>query len=359
MKTWKIVFNFLFAASLVLLTVLKPERAESYHNFFFTSADNIISGTLGNARLDPSSITKCGPSIEGNEIADNTIQGRNMGSGVVLSTHIGAGVLTAINQVNSTSSMIIGLTITTNGTNTDQVVVTAEAIDIMGCSFQLNSPAAVAFSTIPAFSTSVFLNRGIAGGAGGGSNLADPASTWHRIFAIAKTDCSTASVIVDSGNVTSPAMPTGYTKFRPLGYIYNDGSSNIVPIIKRGKKVMPWTARTYTSNSDAATTWTSINLANELSPKAYAVNLAYFFNNSAAVNVARCWLRFDGAMALTLAAGDDAFTEGDNLGATASIVRHANTTRYVPRNKTLVYYTDIATYCQGLNIMGLWYDEEE
>lgn len=80
---------------LTLAIMVSAQPAFAYHNFFFRDAGDIISGILNNFRLDASSVTKLGPTINGDnrEIDDNSIIGRNIAFNTILSSHVSFSLL--------------------------------------------------------------------------------------------------------------------------------------------------------------------------------------------------------------------------------------------------------------------------
>jgi len=123
----------------------------------------------------------------------------------------------------SSSTIKYDLIITTNGTNTNDIVVKAKALGIMG-----NYHTTV--------STVCSLNKAGAGGLDTGS---EAKSTWYALFAI--SNGSTMSVVASSAPNIPPTLPSGYSEWRRIGFIYNDSSSNIVPTFKRGHVTSFWT----------------------------------------------------------------------------------------------------------------------
>lgn len=72
-------------------------------------------------------------------------------------------------------------------------------------------------------------------GAGGLDTGAEAASTWYYIHAIAKDD-GTEHVLL-SLSPTAPTLPSGYTRFRAVGLVRNNASSNFLRFFQKGKKV--------------------------------------------------------------------------------------------------------------------------
>jgi hypothetical protein len=64
------------------------------------------------------------------------------------------------------------------------------------------------------------------GGANGLDTGAEAASTWYAVWAIGKTDGTTAGLL--SVSFSAPTMPTGYTLKRLVGAVRNDASSNLI-----------------------------------------------------------------------------------------------------------------------------------
>ena len=105
-----------------LISLRWPTNVESYHNFFFRNADDITSGTLGNARLDNSSVTKRGPLTDGLQVlvvASITATGQitsttgfigPMNSGGAASTFdvVTVDSMTSIGTISSSSTILGG-----------------------------------------------------------------------------------------------------------------------------------------------------------------------------------------------------------------------------------------------------------
>jgi hypothetical protein len=99
--------------------------------------------------------------------------------------------------------------------------------------------------------------------AGTGAGMLDTGSiasnTWYHIFAIAKDDGT--SDILASTSATTPTLPTGYTKFRRLGSISTDVSSNIKAFRQNGDVFIRTAIEDYRVASLAAGALASLTLS--------------------------------------------------------------------------------------------------
>ena len=75
-----------------------------------------------------------------------------------------------------------------------------------------------------------------ASGAGGLDTGSEAASTWYFIYLIWNPTTETEAGLL-SASATSPTLPSGYTKKRLVGAVYNDGSSNFRRFVQHGKYV--------------------------------------------------------------------------------------------------------------------------
>jgi hypothetical protein len=78
-------------------------------------------------------------------------------------------------------------------------------------------------------------------GNGGLDTGAIGASTWYKVFIIAKTDGTTDIIFTTAAVATGPLMPTGYTLFRYIGSVRTNGSSQFIAFTQIGDKFI-WSA---------------------------------------------------------------------------------------------------------------------
>lgn len=106
--------------------------------------------------------------------------------------------------------------------STVQVNVTADILSVQGVVFPNGSIGAI--SLTPNISVS---------GLNGLDTGAVSANTWYAVHAIAKADGSGLAGLF-SLSPTAPLLPAGYTKFRRVGWVRANGSSNIIPYRQAG-----------------------------------------------------------------------------------------------------------------------------
>src|SRR3990167_5338613 len=202
-----IVFSFCFLAKPVF----------SYHNNLLLDAGDIISGTLPNARLDPSSAT-----LQGNAVSISSMNNRVgalEGSTASLTARVAA--LEALDFSSNTYSYDM-VVYSTNAANMNQSRITAKMVEVMGDYY-------ASVSTICDIAKN---------GVGGLDVGAEQANTWYSLWFI--SNGTQIGVLLSSfTDVFQPqTLPTGYTKWRRVAYLFNDGSSNFKGMVKRGKKVV-------------------------------------------------------------------------------------------------------------------------
>jgi len=78
-----------FLAIIMLFTI--AGELQAIHRKQFQNADDITSGTLAPERVDPTTFTLLGPSIDGSEIDDQSIEGKNIAFGTLFTSNTAAG----------------------------------------------------------------------------------------------------------------------------------------------------------------------------------------------------------------------------------------------------------------------------
>jgi hypothetical protein len=74
-----------------------------------------------------------------------------------------------------------------------------------------------------------------ASGAGGLDTGGEAPNTWYAVHVIADSTGANPPAAMFSLSATSPTLPAGYDKFRRIGWVRNDGSSNIVEFDQLGE----------------------------------------------------------------------------------------------------------------------------
>lgn len=277
----------LIAIGALIFSLFMAKQSEAAHKWTFTDAGNITSGSLADGRLSVN-VTTQGQFNDGtkalnvatvtanvffstagniNLIAVNT---NYLNLGTTNNINGGAtfyGDLTTLGKLKGDGSLITGLSanspstssvkyavfLSTFGNDTNTISLSAKALDIMGSYFaNVSTRCSLALA-----------------GAGGLDTGSEAASTWYNIFAI--TNGSTISVVVSSISNTAPTLPSGYTKYRWLGTVYNKSDSAIRPFYKIGSNVGYWQTNTFFSGSLSANT--NFSLDTLLPPRPASVKL--------------------------------------------------------------------------------------
>ena len=129
-----------------------------------------------------------------------------------------------LTNLKSTSTSIFGLVISSFGTDTNIMQSTIAYINIMGDEY---------FNVVTTFSLAV-------SGIGGLDSGAEAASKWYRIDTNSRRNNSAMNIVLSDGGNTQPVLPTGYIKWRLIGRVRNDGSSNILPFHQINNEVHYW-----------------------------------------------------------------------------------------------------------------------
>jgi len=181
-----------------------------------------------------------------------------------------------INGISGSSSALsYNLIISTNGSDTNIVSLSADFSYIMEDSYSF-------------ISTEAYLSRVGAGGLDTGS---ESAFTWYKIFLISKGDGNGYGILIASVDVINPVMPADYIKWKAVGTVYNDGSSNLVPSFKKGNRVSYWNPRVVLNNVDPGAGGTRTDLTAFIPPQVIAIRgrMQVHGGNSSRVNVwSRC-----------------------------------------------------------------------
>lgn len=160
------------------------------------------------------------------------------------------------------------------------------------------------------------------------------ADTWYHVFVISKTDGLTVDAGFDTNlnavNLLGDA--TDYTKFRRIGSVLTDGTSNIIAFHQYGDTfiwdVMKDDVRT--ANPGVAAVTESLSVPNGL--EVNAINVVSIEDATSTTNVRMLVTNLDQA---DTAPGDAAFTvsspdsSGDDSRDTAEVITRTNTSRQV------------------------------
>lgn len=93
----------------------------------------------------------------------------------------------------------------------------------------------------------------------------EAANTWYYIWLIWRPDTGAVSAIF-SASYTTPTLPSGYTKKRLIGTVYNDSSSNFVLFTQRDRSVQIANLNPCFSGSYGSLGLTGVSIANFVPP---------------------------------------------------------------------------------------------
>lgn len=100
-------------------------------------------------------------------------------------------------------------------------------------------------------------------GAGGLDTGAEAASTWYAVHIIADSNEVSLTDVLLSLSATAPTQPTGYDRFRFLGWVFNDSSSDLLSFTQKpflGFDLTYLTASTVTMTAGECTDTTGLNI---------------------------------------------------------------------------------------------------
>jgi hypothetical protein len=108
----------------------------------------------------------------------------------------------------------------------------------------------------------------------------EAATTWYAVHAVAKANAGAAPTvkIVLSTSATSPVLGATYTHFRRLGWVRNDGSSNLVPLQQHGDMVASqWQPGGVSLVSNGkVTVWTTVDASSQAPPTASHIYVNFY-----------------------------------------------------------------------------------
>lgn len=180
----------------------------------------------------------------------------------------GTTQITAASGVGSSTSFgISNVVISTIGSDTNMIQSSFSFIDVMGVAYY-NAAATASLAV---------------SGIGGLDTGSEASSNWYYLYAISN---GVNFNLIFSLNATQPLLPSGFTKWRRVTAIRNDGSSNIVPFIKHDSEVayfFPSSSPGYVLNTNPpSATWTDIDMTPFLPPTAYDASIEIWVDNTAA-----------------------------------------------------------------------------
>lgn len=134
-----------------------------------------------------------------------------------LATAQSTAALLSLISNGTTNSYSLGLVLSTVSVSTTQVSVQANAINIMGCFYT-------------GYSTAANLIRAGPGGLDVGNSTS---SLWYGVFAMSNGTCTQSGVVLSASTGTDPvSIPSGFTKWRRVGYVRTNSNAQIIPFRK-------------------------------------------------------------------------------------------------------------------------------
>jgi hypothetical protein len=95
-------------------------------------------------------------------------------------------------------------------------------------------------------------------------------STWYYVWVIWNPTTEVVNVILSASDI-SPIIPSGFTKKRLIGAVYNDGSGNLVQFLQRDDKVYYRTGVSVIGTSYGDLNWHSVSIGSQVPSGASAV----------------------------------------------------------------------------------------
>lgn len=129
-------------------------------------------------------------------------------------------------------------------------------------------------------------------GANGLDTGSEAANSFYAVFVIADSTGVNSPAALFSLSATSPTLPSGYDKFRRIGWVGNNASSNISLFTQRGSGPDRWynwalnRNPTLALSGGSATSFTAVSLNSVVPPGIRHVQLKLLFNPASSGNVA-------------------------------------------------------------------------
>jgi len=186
-----------------------------------TSATNISSGTLADARLNGSQNTVKGAATSAVETNLSVPSCSTASSALTWTTNTGFGC----NSITATTvlrSYLAGNTLSGGGSQTLTITAGQVTSDDQTTSMSLGSTY-----------TKTFAAWTVGSGNGGIDNGSIATNTWYHVYIIERTDTMVVDVLI-STSASAPMLPTNYTKQRRIGSIKTDGTPNILAFTQHG-----------------------------------------------------------------------------------------------------------------------------
>jgi len=136
-------------------------------------------------------------------------------------------------------------------------------------------------------------------GANGLDTGSETSDTWYAVYVIADSTGQSAIAGLFSLSATAPTLPTGYNKFRRIGWIRNDAASNILKFSVRGDsndRMVSYDVERSTVNiltGGNATTYADVNASAFIPPTSRVGVLHMHFDPQSASNTLQ--IREDGS----------------------------------------------------------------